>query len=532
MLRYIPGPVAPLPAFFTVVIVNYNSGGCLARCLSGPASPAFPRLHGGRRRQRLDRRVGRRRWGICRRDGSRSGSIAMPASPRPTTTLRARRHHPGWRRLNPDAFAEPGLARPNDARDPALSRRRRPSDRFRSTPPRPAGSMATGDVYHATGLLWRGGFGQPLAHQRGEGEISRLVVRQPFIAARPLPHWAGFDEDFFCYAEDVDLGFRLRLAGHRSIQLANAVVRHVGGASGGGRERFRPLSRHAQSPLARRQDDARLAPSGCWRPSMAVITWSWRCARHSAGRGRESPACARRRASRARRQAWRKRRLIQRARRASLLAGDPPVAALPPLRRRPFLRPTEDAVTLKPATAERRDRRRHGQLQHGPGADAGDRCRAWPIPRSSASWSSTTAIPRAARRLLARRAAAEPRLLRHPGAGQYRLRRRLQSGRAAYRVRLSAAAQSGLRAAAGRRRGCCGRSCGAARPALLGAVRWSDSAGHVRERPGATCRASPTSWAKRCASIASSPAGRGSRSRGRCPPRPPPSPPSAVRPCS
>jgi GT2 family glycosyltransferase len=46
----------------------------------------------------------------------------------------------------------------------------------------------------------------------------------------------GFDEDFFCYAEDVDLGFRLRLAGHRCLLVPDAVVRHVGSATTGGQK--------------------------------------------------------------------------------------------------------------------------------------------------------------------------------------------------------------------------------------------------------------------------------------------------------
>jgi GT2 family glycosyltransferase len=40
----------------------------------------------------------------------------------------------------------------------------------------------------------------------------------------------GFDERFFCYFEDVDLGFRLRLLGHQGKQVDNAVVRHMGSA--------------------------------------------------------------------------------------------------------------------------------------------------------------------------------------------------------------------------------------------------------------------------------------------------------------
>jgi len=44
----------------------------------------------------------------------------------------------------------------------------------------------------------------------------------------------GFDESFFCYVEDVDLGFRLRLLGETCIQVPAAVVRHVGSISSGG----------------------------------------------------------------------------------------------------------------------------------------------------------------------------------------------------------------------------------------------------------------------------------------------------------
>ena len=44
----------------------------------------------------------------------------------------------------------------------------------------------------------------------------------------------GFDEDYFCYVEDVDLGFRLRLAGYKAMYVPDAVVHHVGSATTGG----------------------------------------------------------------------------------------------------------------------------------------------------------------------------------------------------------------------------------------------------------------------------------------------------------
>jgi GT2 family glycosyltransferase len=48
----------------------------------------------------------------------------------------------------------------------------------------------------------------------------------------------GFDERFFCYVEDVDLGFRLQLAGHRCLYVPRAVAHHIGSALTGRRSAF------------------------------------------------------------------------------------------------------------------------------------------------------------------------------------------------------------------------------------------------------------------------------------------------------
>jgi GT2 family glycosyltransferase len=42
-----------------------------------------------------------------------------------------------------------------------------------------------------------------------------------------------FDEDYFCYCEDVDLGFRLRLAGYECVRANQAFALHAGSASTG-----------------------------------------------------------------------------------------------------------------------------------------------------------------------------------------------------------------------------------------------------------------------------------------------------------
>lgn len=92
-----------------------------------------------------------------------------------------------------------------------------------------------GDVYHVSGRYWRQGHGCL-------SESSYLESQEIFspCAAAALYRrdaWlevGGFDESYFCYSEDVDLGFRLRLIGYRSLYVSEAVVRHVGSATTGG----------------------------------------------------------------------------------------------------------------------------------------------------------------------------------------------------------------------------------------------------------------------------------------------------------
>ena len=92
-----------------------------------------------------------------------------------------------------------------------------------------------GDCYSLTGLAWRRGHGRRLVPT----DLAPREIFAPCAAAALYRRAAvvaagGFDEDYFCYFEDVDLGLRLRLAGHRARYVPEAVVEHVGGASSGG----------------------------------------------------------------------------------------------------------------------------------------------------------------------------------------------------------------------------------------------------------------------------------------------------------
>jgi len=87
-----------------------------------------------------------------------------------------------------------------------------------------------GDVLHASGLAYRAGYGKrwqapPLGESFSACGAAMLVRREAFEAI------GGFDERYFCFFEDVDLCFRLRLAGWRVLQSPDAIVSHVGGGS-------------------------------------------------------------------------------------------------------------------------------------------------------------------------------------------------------------------------------------------------------------------------------------------------------------
>jgi GT2 family glycosyltransferase len=135
--------------------------------------------------------------------------------------------------LNPDAFPEPGwldaLARATrTAPDYAFfgSRLLRADD---------SGELdGTGDLYHVSGLAWRRDHGRPAEGVASFAEevfspcaAAALYRRDVFLGA------GGFDEAYFCYYEDNDLSFRLRLAGHRCLYVPDAVVHHVGSALSG-----------------------------------------------------------------------------------------------------------------------------------------------------------------------------------------------------------------------------------------------------------------------------------------------------------
>ena len=93
-----------------------------------------------------------------------------------------------------------------------------------------------GDVCHISGLIWRRGHGHPLLKLgRTPFEIFSPCAGAAIYRTDAVKALGGFDEDFFCYVEDVDLGFRLRLSGYKAMLVPGAIVHHVGSAMSGGK---------------------------------------------------------------------------------------------------------------------------------------------------------------------------------------------------------------------------------------------------------------------------------------------------------
>ena len=225
-----------------VVIVNWNSWPLLARCLQALAAQTF------------------QDFSVTIIDNaSQAGPPEHLLAAYPSACLvrsptnigfaaannLAVRHHTGhspWvALLNPDAFAQADwlaqlMQAANAHPDVAVfaSRQLNAAD--------PSLLDGDGDRYHISGRAWRSGYGLPLAQQQNahSGKPGSLpAVFSPCGAAALYRRSAyievgGLDEDFFCYFEDVDLGFRLQLAGYPCLLVPGAVVHHVGSATAGG----------------------------------------------------------------------------------------------------------------------------------------------------------------------------------------------------------------------------------------------------------------------------------------------------------
>jgi GT2 family glycosyltransferase len=135
---------------------------------------------------------------------------------------------------------------------------------------------SAGDCFLRAGVGYRRGQGMPdRPEYRQDAEVFSACGCAALYRKTVFEGAGGYDERFFAYLEDVELGLRLRAAGHRGYYAAAAVVYHRGGATSGGE--FSPLSvrlrtRNALYLLLKNYPAAFL-----WRacPMIALMQISW-----------------------------------------------------------------------------------------------------------------------------------------------------------------------------------------------------------------------------------------------------------------
>lgn len=210
----------------SVIVVTFNGGEYLGRCLESLTAQSF-----------LNFEV------IVVDNGSTDGSIDnLPTLPKNFRILRAETNM-GFARannlgaklasgswlalLNPDATAKRDwlecLLRAVSAR---------PDYRIVASAQFKMGNTeqldGAGDCYSIAGYPWRGGYGHSKDAMPQAGEVFAACGASAFYPRDAFLAVGGFDESFFCYVEDVDLGFRLRLIGEKCQFDPECRVEHAG----------------------------------------------------------------------------------------------------------------------------------------------------------------------------------------------------------------------------------------------------------------------------------------------------------------
>ncbi len=221
-----------------VIVVNYNAGNHLRRCLAMLQAQTMPRFEA-----------------VIVDNGSTDGSLdgAIPDDSRfvlktmgrnlgfaAANNVGARDARTPWlATLNPDAFPNPEWL------DHLLNAARSHPGALMVGSTQILDSNqelydGTGDCLPVWGFPWRSNHQRPRGDIIGapSGEVFSPCAAAALYDRRIFENIGGFEESFFCYSEDVDIAFRIRLMGGRCYQAGEAVVRHAASAISGQNSQF------------------------------------------------------------------------------------------------------------------------------------------------------------------------------------------------------------------------------------------------------------------------------------------------------
>ena len=215
----------------SVLVVDYHSGPLLHRCLDALARQTMKAFEVVVVNNGANDKVS-----ALRAEGDPRVQVICPGSNlgfAAANNLAARQARAPWvATLNPDAFPDPDwlerllaatLRHPGIALFACAQRDHR----------QPELLDGAGDLYSPLGFAWRGGKGYPLQALPSEGAVFGPCAAAALYRRDVFLDIGGFDESFFCYYEDVDLAFRLRLTGQACVFVPDACVEHVGSAVSG-----------------------------------------------------------------------------------------------------------------------------------------------------------------------------------------------------------------------------------------------------------------------------------------------------------
>ena len=90
-----------------------------------------------------------------------------------------------------------------------------------------------GDMYSVLGWAYQSGVGQDIRRYRKSRRVFSACAGAAIYRREIFEEIGYFDEMHFAYLEDIDVGYRARIAGYDNIYCPAAVVWHVGSGTSG-----------------------------------------------------------------------------------------------------------------------------------------------------------------------------------------------------------------------------------------------------------------------------------------------------------
>ena len=90
-----------------------------------------------------------------------------------------------------------------------------------------------GDMYSLLGWAYQRGVGRDLTHYRRSSRVFSACAGAAIYRREVFEEIGYFDEMHFAYLEDIDVGYRARIAGYDNIYCPAALVWHVGSGTSG-----------------------------------------------------------------------------------------------------------------------------------------------------------------------------------------------------------------------------------------------------------------------------------------------------------